>query len=72
MSVAPTPPNASPHVSRGDSSQPSGAIVPTAGHTNFDGETEARDTTEAAVQGTNLNGGSLLSMANFQHYFQIV
>ena len=61
MSAAPTGPDASPHVSPGDSSQSSGAIVPTAGHTDFDGETEASDNTEAAVQriGT---GGSLLSM----------
>ena len=61
MSAAPTRPDASPHVSPGDSSQSSGAIVPTAGHTDFDGETEASDNTEAAVQriGT---GGSLLSM----------
>ena len=61
MSAAPTCPDASPHVSPGDSSQSSGAIVPTAGHTDFDGETEARNNTEAAVQriGT---GGSLLSM----------
>ena len=49
MSTAPTQPDASPHVSPGDSSQSSGAIVPTAGHTDFDGETEARNNTEAAV-----------------------
>ena len=60
MSAAQTCPDASPHVSPGDSSQSSGAIVPTAGHTDFDGETEASDNTEAAVQRT-AKGGSLLS-----------
>ena len=51
MSRTPTHPDASPH-SPGDSNKQSGAIVPTEGHTDFDGETEARDKTKAAVQRT--------------------
>ena len=49
MSTSPTPTDASPRVSPGDSSQSSGAIVPIAGHTDFDGETEASENTEAAA-----------------------
>ena len=58
MSTAPTQPDASPHVSPGDSSQSSCAIVPIVGHMDFDGETEASDNTEAVAP----KGRSLLSM----------
>ena len=60
MSTAPTQPDASPYVSPGDSNQSSGAIVPIAGHTDFNGETEARDTTAYSVS-------KILSRPNSAH-----